>query len=57
MRQPILYGLVVFVCVWFVGWSTGMGGGLIANILFSALMGVLAAGLFILAKKFVGGRK
>lgn len=56
MPHPLIYGLVVFICIWFVGWITGMGGGWIANIVFSALMGVLAAGLFALVKRY-GGRK
>lgn len=44
--QAAIYGLVVFVAVLFVGWSTGMGGSFVPNLLFSALMGMLAFGCF-----------
>lgn len=48
------YGLIVFACVFFVGWSTGMGGALLPNIGFSAIMGVLAMVLFRLIKSKFG---
>ena len=51
MSQPVIYGLVVFASVFFVGWSTGMGGSFGPNIIFSALMGRLAGGLFALIRK------
>ncbi|MDD9977551.1 MAG: hypothetical protein OXQ30_07420 [Boseongicola sp.] len=42
MRQPLIYGGAVFLAVWFVGWSTGMGGSFIANVVFALLMGIFA---------------
>lgn len=45
-RQPIIYGAVVFAAVFFVGWVTGMGGSLIPNLIFSLVIGALAAGMF-----------
>ena len=45
-RQTITYGLVVFAAVLFVGWSTGMGGSPLPNLLFSVAMGVLASGCY-----------
>lgn len=53
-RQPIIYGAVVFAAIFFVGWSTGMGGTFLPNLLFSLVMGVLAAGLFALILKWRG---
>ena len=49
--QPVRYGMVVFAAIFLVGLITGMGGSLIPNLIFSALMGVLAGGLFALAQK------
>ncbi len=49
------YGLVVFGAIFFVGWSTGMGGLFLPNLIFSALMGMLAGGLFALVQKYVSG--
>ena len=46
MTQSAIYGVVVAVAVFFVGASTGMGGSLVPNLAFSALMGILAAVLF-----------
>ena len=57
MREPVTYGLVVFVALAFVGWVTGMGGSLIPNLGFSALMGVLAGALFALARRFAGPKE
>ncbi len=45
------YGLIVFAAVFFVGWSTGMGGSWLPNLLFSMLMGLLAGWLFGYVKK------
>ncbi len=50
-RQPIIYGAVVFAAVFFVGWITGMGGSLIPNLIFSVIVGVLAAGMFALVTR------
>ena len=52
MRHAIIYGCVVAMAVFFVGYTTGMGGSLVPNLVFSALMGVLAAVLFTAVKKF-----
>ena len=52
-RQPIIYGAVVFAAIFFVGWITGMGGSFLPNLGFSALMGLLAGGIFFfLQRKF-----
>ena len=42
-KQIIYYGLVVGLVIFFIGWITGLGGSLIPNIVFSVLMGFLAA--------------
>ena len=55
-NQPIKYGLIVFAAIWFVGWSTGMGGSFLPNLLFSAAMGLFACGLYWLIQKFYGKR-
>ena len=54
--QPdhIKYGLVVFVAIFFVGFTTGMGGSFIPNLGFSVLMGFLAAYLYKALKKYSG---
>ena len=54
MPQPVTYGLVVFVAIWFVGWITGMGGAFVPNLVFSLAVGVLAAVCFWLVSKFAG---
>jgi len=41
-KQGIIYGVVVALVIFFVGWSTGMGGTTLPNIAFSILMGILA---------------
>ena len=41
-KQTIYYGIVVALVIFFIGWSTGMGGDFWPNIIFSGLMGVLA---------------
>lgn len=51
-RQPFIYGATVFASILFVGWITGMGGSFLPNLLFSAVMGVLAAICFSLVLKF-----
>ncbi len=52
MRQSAIYGAVVAAAVFFIGFTTGMGGSLIADLIFSALMGVFAAVLFAAVKKY-----
>lgn len=46
MRQPAIYGAVVAVALFFVGWTTGMGGSFIPNLLFSIAIGAFAAVCF-----------
>lgn len=55
LPQPVTYGLIVGAVVFFVGWITRMGGGLIANVVFGVLMGILAGVCFALVLRF--GRK
>ena len=52
MRQSAIYGAVVAAAVFFIGITIGMGGSLIADLIFSALMGVFAAVLFAAVKKY-----
>jgi hypothetical protein len=54
MNSATKYGLVVFAAIFFVGWSTGMGGLFWPNLIFSILMGVLAGLCFLLVQKFAG---
>ncbi|MEO0359953.1 MAG: hypothetical protein AAF322_02535 [Pseudomonadota bacterium] len=54
MPQPLVYGPSVALCVFVVGWATGMGGSLLPNLGFSALMGAFAAALFAFARRVVG---
>ncbi|MCP5072597.1 MAG: hypothetical protein GY947_04785 [Rhodobacteraceae bacterium] len=49
------YGLIVALCVFFVGWSTGLGGSFIPNAFFAVLMGLFAGLLFGLVKRKFGG--
>ncbi len=55
-RKALIYGAVVFGAIWFVGWSTGMGGSFLPNLVFSLLMGALAAGCYWLIAKNAGKR-
>ncbi len=50
--KALIYGLVVFGAIFFVGWITGMGGPFVPNLVFSFLMGALAAVCFWLVTKF-----
>ena len=52
MKQAATYGAIVFACVFFVGWITGMGGSFLPNLIFS----LLGFGLFFMAKR-LSGRK
>ena len=45
-RDILIYGVVTFVAVFFIGWSTGMGGSFWPNLIFSALIGVFAGFCF-----------
>ena len=53
-RQPLVYGAVVFVAIFFVGWITGMGGSFGPNLGFSLLMGCLAAVCFWIVLRYAG---
>ena len=57
LPRAVSYGLVVFAASFVVGWITGLGGSPLPNFWFSALMGLLAGGLFALAQKYAGNRK
>ena len=57
MRQPAIYGAVVAAALFFVGWSTGMGGSVLPNLLFSLVMGAFAALCFWAVKRFAGGKQ
>lgn len=57
LPQPVIYGLVVTAAIFFVGWSTGMGGSFLPNLTFSAVMGIFAGFLFSAAKRMAGRRK
>jgi hypothetical protein len=48
--QDIIYGIIVTLAVFFIGWITGMGGDLVPNLIFSILMGVLG---FVVIRIFV----
>ena len=50
-RNPLIYGTVVFVAIFFVGLVTGMGGSFLPNLIFSILAGVFAAFCFSLVTK------
>ena len=51
-RQSIIYGAVVGVVIFFVGWSTGLGGSVLPNFIFSVLMGILAMIIIRIFTKF-----
>ncbi len=52
LSQPFVYGLVTAGVIFFIGWSTGMGGSLLPNAGFSVLMGVFAGILYWLAMRY-----
>ena len=56
LRKAAVYGAVTGGAVFAVGWVTGMGGGLVSNLVFGALMGGFAAVCFAIAVR-IGGRK
>lgn len=51
MRQAAIYGAAVAAAVFFIGWTTGMGGPLPGNLVFSLAMGVFGGALFVWVKK------
>ena len=56
-KQSIIYGAVVAVVIFFVGWSTGMGGSVLPNFVFSVLMGILAMIIIRIFTKFINKNK
>ncbi len=52
-RQPAIYGTVTAGVIFFIGWSTGMGGSILPNVGFSVLMGVFAGILYWLILNYV----
>lgn len=56
-RQSIIYGAVVAVVIFFVGWSTGLGGSVLPNFIFSVLMGILAMIIIRIFTKFTDKNK
>ena len=56
-KQSIIYGAVVGVVIFFVGWSTGLGGSLMPNFIFSVVMGILAMVLIRIFTKFADKNK
>ena len=57
MSASVKYGAVAAVAVFFVGFTTGMGGALLPNIGFSVLMGVFAGFLYGQVQKYMGGER
>lgn len=55
-RDTALYAAVVGLAIFFVGWSTGMGGSFLPNLVFSAAMALLAAVCFTAVKR-IGARR
>ena len=55
--QSIIYGAVVGVVIFFVGWSTGLGGSLMPNFIFSVVMGILAMVVIRIFTKFADKNK
>ena len=56
-KQSILYGAVVGVVIFFVGWSTGLGGSLMPNFIFAVVMGILAMVVIRIFTKFADKNK
>ncbi len=56
-KQSIIYGVVVGVVIFFVGWSTGLGGSLMPNFIFSVVMGILAMVVIRIFTKFADKNK
>ncbi|MBL4749209.1 MAG: hypothetical protein JKX71_01260 [Amylibacter sp.] len=51
-RKTILYGLTIAAILFVAGWVTGMGGGLITNLLSSLFLGGAAAVSLAFIKKY-----
>lgn len=49
IRQAGIYGAVAGAVIFFVGWITGMGGGVVPNLIFGAGMGLFAAACYVVA--------
>ena len=56
-KQSIIYGVVVGMVIFFVGWSTGLGGSLMPNFIFSVVMGILAMVVIRIFTKFADKNK
>ena len=56
-KQSIIYGAVVGVVIFFVGWSTGLGGSLMPNFIFSVVMGILEMVVIRIFTKFADKNK
>lgn len=56
-KDMLIYGAVTFVAVFFIGWSTGMGGSFWPNLIFSALTGVFATIIFGFITQRMGRKK
>ena len=56
-KQSIIYGVMVGVVIFFVGWSTGLGGSLMPNFIFSVVMGILAMVVIRIFTKFADKNK
>ena len=56
-RQSMIYGAVVGVVIFFIGWSTGLGGSVLPNFIFSVLMGILAMIIIRIFTKFTDKNK
>ncbi len=51
-RKTLLYGLTFAAVLFVAGWITGMGGGLIANLITSLILGGCAAVSLAFIKKY-----
>ena len=51
LRQAVIYGIIMFLALFLVGWITGLGGSFGPNLAFSALMGLLAGACFWVIKR------
>lgn len=56
LSDPVKYGLTAFAVIWFVGLVLQQGSFL-ANLIFSALMGLLAGTLFWLIQRYHRNRQ
>lgn len=54
MPQHVIYGAVTAFAVFMVGWTTGMGGSFLPNLIFSLVMGAFAAILFRFVRRRFG---